>query len=57
MFQRAITKGVRHAARETMNVMGYNIIARDGWLVKVFKDGTSQNIKRISKYNSNVVLD
>jgi transcriptional/translational regulatory protein YebC/TACO1 len=57
MIQRAIKKGVRHAARETMEVMGYNIIARKGWVIKVFKDGKRQNIKRIKVNSTKVVLD
>lgn len=35
------------AAKETMEVMGYNVVAQDGWVVKVDKDG--KIIKKISK--------
>lgn len=57
MFQRAIKRGVRSAAQETMEVMGYNIIARNGWIVKVFRDGTSQNVKKIQAVKRRLILD
>jgi hypothetical protein len=35
----AARKSFKEAAAETMEVMGYNVIAKDGWVVKVDKDG------------------
>lgn len=34
------------AAEETMNIMGYNVIAKDGWVVKI--DNTGNIIEKIS---------
>jgi hypothetical protein len=35
------------AAKETMDVMGYNVIAQDGWVVKIFKDNRVEKISPI----------
>ena len=35
------------AAKETMEVMGYNVIAEGGWVIKVYKDGSKEKIKKI----------
>jgi len=43
---RAARRGVRIAAAETMEVMGYTVIAHNGWVVKKYADGT---IKKLSK--------
>jgi len=43
----AAKRGIREAAEETMQVMGYNVIAKDGWLVKIFADGTIEKIYAI----------
>ena len=43
----AAKKGIRKAAEETMQVMGYNLIAKDGWVVKMFADGTIEKISPI----------
>ena len=40
-------KAFGDAAKETMEVMGYNVIAEDGYVVKVFKDGTKERIEKI----------
>ena len=33
-------KAFKEAAIETMRIMGYNVIAQDGWVVKKFADGS-----------------
>ena len=40
----AARRGFKKAAEETMRVMGYNVIAKDGWVVKIFPDGTTEKI-------------
>ncbi|ASU33324.1 hypothetical protein [Mucilaginibacter xinganensis] len=50
---RATKKGMKIAAKETMDIMGYNVIALNGWVVKKFKDGTIERIKEI-KSSSNL---
>jgi len=46
-FIRITTEAVTKAADETMEIMGYNVIALDGWVVKIFPDGTIEKIKKI----------
>ena len=33
------------ASKETMQAMGYNVIAQDGWVVKKFQDGSIERIE------------
>ena len=54
----AARKGVSKAARETMDVMGYVIEAQNGWVVKMFPDGTIIRISPIQpSENRRIVLD
>jgi hypothetical protein len=32
-----------------MRVMGYNVVAKDGWVVKIFPDGTTEKISPIEQ--------
>ncbi len=41
------TKAFSEAAIQTMEVMGYNVVAKDGFVVKVYKDGHIEKIKKI----------
>ena len=43
----AAREGVRKAAEETMQDLGYTIIARNGWIVKKLQNGTIQRISKI----------
>ncbi|HUX84077.1 MAG TPA: hypothetical protein VMV20_02505 [Chitinophagaceae bacterium] len=40
--------GVRKASEDTMRVMGYVIVAQDGWIVKKFADGVIERIQPIT---------
>ncbi|HCL84043.1 MAG TPA: hypothetical protein DIC22_08705 [Chitinophagaceae bacterium] len=44
-LETAAQKSMSEAAKETIKIMGYNVIARDGWVVKVFPD---KRVERIS---------
>lgn len=44
----AARRGFKEAAEETMAVMGYNIIAKDGWIVKKFPDGRIEKLSKIA---------
>jgi hypothetical protein len=44
---RATKKGMKKASQETMDTMGYNVIAHEGWVVKKYKDGTIEFIEEI----------
>ncbi len=37
------------AAEETMKIMGYNVIARNGWVVKIFPNNKVVRISRIPR--------
>ncbi len=56
---RATKKGMKKAAKETMDAMGYNVIAIDGWVVKKFKDGKIERIEEIKtpKHSGPLALD
>ena len=44
----AAKRGVRQAAEETMQLMGYNVIAKGGWVVKKYADGRIEKIEPIN---------
>jgi hypothetical protein len=50
----AARAGIRIAAARTMSVMGYNIIAQDGWVVKKYPNGNVSKIKQFAKQQKNV---
>ena len=52
----AAKAGIRKAAAETMEVMGYVIIAEDGWLIKKYADGRKEQISPIERVNPNETL-
>jgi hypothetical protein len=56
VLESAARKGIRQAAKETMEVMGYTVIARDGWVIKLFPDGSFERISPIEKINQNPKL-
>jgi len=43
----AAKAGVRQAAKDTMEVMGYTIIAEDGWVVRKDLKGNTERIEQI----------
>ena len=50
--------GFNNASKETLAVMGYNVIAQDGWVVKKYSDGLIEKIKPIQTATvSSLVLD
>ncbi|PQJ12449.1 hypothetical protein CJD36_001485 [Flavipsychrobacter stenotrophus] len=52
----AAKQGFRKAAEETMKVMGYNVIARDGWVMKIFPDGRTEKISPLEPENTDYDL-
>jgi hypothetical protein len=44
---RATRRGMKVAAKETMDAMGYTVIAHDGWIVKKYQDGSIEQISPI----------
>ncbi len=49
----ASKQGFKKAAEETMQIMGYNVIAKDGWIVKIFLDVSIEKITQIEQENVN----
>jgi len=44
---RATSKGMKVASKETMDIMGHNVIAQDDWVVRKYKDGSIEPITKI----------
>lgn len=44
----AANNGLSKAAKETMELMGFNVIVKDGWVVKLFADGRIEKIREAS---------
>ncbi len=42
-----IIKSGKQASQDAMKIMGYTVIAKDGYVVKKFADGTIKKIKKI----------
>lgn len=54
----AARTGIRKAAEETMQIMGYTVIAENGWVVKKYADGRTEKISPIEvTTNGNLALD
>jgi hypothetical protein len=54
----AARSGIRKAAKETMEIMGFVVIVKDGWVVKKYRDGTIEKLERLeSTENTKLVLD
>lgn len=55
----ATKKGMREAAKETISVMGYNVVSEDGWIVKKYPDGRIERIKQMEevKRPAKLILD
>jgi len=43
----AAKSGVRKAAKDTMEVMGYIVIAEDRWIIRKYSDGRIERIEPI----------
>jgi hypothetical protein len=54
----AAKSGVKQAAKETMDVMGYVVVAHEGWIVKKLPDGSFERIAPIEPVeNTEFALD
>ncbi len=45
----ATKKGFKQAAKEAMELMGYVVVAMDGWVVKKYADGRIEKISEIEQ--------
>lgn len=58
VVERATRKGMKIAAQRTMDAIGYIVVAREGWLMKVFPDGQTENIRQLEQTaNIPLILD
>ena len=55
----AARRGIRVAAAKTMQVMGYTVVAQDGWVVKKYADGAIEKISPLANQEekSSISLD
>lgn len=57
-LNRATSKGFKEASENAMEVAGFVVVAKDGWIVRMHKDGHTQKIKKIPQVSSRkLVLD
>jgi len=45
---RAAKAGIRKAAEETMEIMGFTVVAHGGWVVKKYADGRIEKLSKIA---------
>ena len=54
----AARRGIRKAAEDTLNAIGYNVVVQNGWVVRKGKDGSITNLKRLARQkHSKIILD
>lgn len=56
---KAAKKAFSNAAKQTMKVIGYNVIVQGDWVVKKHQDGTIEKISKLEKVklNRNLQID
>lgn len=56
---KAARMGVRKATLETVKVMGYNVVALDGWVVQKYPNGNIIKVKQIEQIERpvKIILD
>lgn len=52
VVDRATRRGIKAASQETMKIMGYNVIVKDGWVVKKYQDGTIEKLEKVAESES-----
>ncbi len=52
ILKSAATTGFTVASGQTMAVMGYNVVARNGWVVKLYADGKTEKLQKIDTDNN-----
>ena len=53
----AARRGFKKAAEEAMAIMGYVVIAKDGWVVKKYADGTIEKMTPLENEDYPLILD
>ena len=59
LIQRSSKRAFKNAAKEAMEVNGYVVVVKDGWVVKEFKNGCIERMVELDKNSANqeLVLD
>ena len=59
ILERAVKKGTKDIAKNHLQTRGHIMVAEDGWVVKIFKDGTKEKISPIvsSEIIKPIILD
>jgi len=50
-------KGFRKAEKRTLEVLGYNVVVKDGWVVKKYIDSRIEKIEKMPESRGRLVLD
>ena len=50
-------RAIQEASEKAMETIGYIIVARDGWIVKEYQDGTIERIKELETVDGNQELN
>ena len=50
-------KGFRKAEKRTLEVLGYNVVVQDGWIVKKYIDSRIEKIEKMPENKGRLVLD
>ncbi|MBZ4188959.1 hypothetical protein [Niabella beijingensis] len=53
----AAKRGTKKAAAVGMNIDGYNIVAKNGWIVKLYQSGRVERLSKIARYHVSVLFD
>ncbi|MGV3529820.1 MAG: hypothetical protein ACO1OO_13050 [Flavisolibacter sp.] len=52
ILAKATKAAVKKAAKKTMKVMGYSVVAQNGWIIRKYADGKIERISRIAQPNA-----
>ena len=55
-LKRAVAKGTKNKKAEAIELLGYTVIEKDGWVVKEFADGHTEAISKLNKVKRAAVL-
>ena len=53
----AARTGIRIAAANTMVVLGYTVVAHEGWVVKKYADGNIEKIEPLANQEENAPIN
>ena len=59
VLERAVSKGTRNTSAVALKKRGHIVTAKDGWVVKINKDGSEEKISKlpVTKKSTPIVLD